>query len=99
MNNGRRDRTIRRYGDRTMRSLATLRAILPSCRPGDPRTGLSGMLLAAFLLVGCSQSDTPAAAAKAPAAPAARSELFEPVAGIQDLMAHMIDPAADFLWE
>jgi len=50
-------------------------------------------------LTGCQkQVETQQPAVPAAAASAAPEEL-KPIAGIQDVMAHMIDPAADFLWE
>lgn len=68
---------------------------------GGLRTIASCVLLAA-LLVGCAPKE-PAVAAQAgqdaaPAAAPAASPL-KPIAGVQDVMASMIDPAADFLWE
>ena len=65
---------------------------------GGLRTIASCVLLAA-LLVACAPKE-PAVTAQAgqAAAPAPASPL-KPIAGIQDVMASMIDPAADFLWE
>ena len=50
------------------------------------------IIACALLLAGCA----PKQQAPAPAAPASP---LKPIAGIQDVMAGMIDPAADFLWE
>ncbi|HEY7641897.1 MAG TPA: hypothetical protein VH814_19360 [Steroidobacteraceae bacterium] len=59
--------------------------------------GLLGILLA-----GCAPKETAVTAqsgqASTPAAAPAASPL-KPIAGVQDVMATMIDPAADFLWE
>jgi hypothetical protein len=58
-------------------------------------------LLLAFatltLAAGCSKRET-TAEAKAPP-PATSESHMKPVTGIQDIMATMIDPAADHLWE
>lgn len=66
---------------------------------GGLRTIASCVLLAA-LLVGCAPKE-PAVTAQAgqAAAPPAAASPLKPIAGIQDVMASMIDPAADFLWE
>lgn len=52
------------------------------------------------LLAGCApkQESTVAAQSGQAAAPPPASPL-KPIAGVQDVMAAMIDPAADFLWE
>jgi hypothetical protein len=55
--------------------------------------GLLGLLVA-----GCAPKESAVTAQSAQAAPPAVSPL-KPIAGIQDVMASMIDPAADFLWE
>ena len=49
--------------------------------------------LTACVLAACGKAESPTAA---PPAPATGIKL---TAGIQDIMTHMIDPAADFLWE
>jgi len=54
---------------------------------------LLATLIAATLLSAC---DKPAAPESPPATSASP---LKPTAGIQDIMAGMIDPAADFLWE
>src|SRR5687768_3448827 len=55
-------------------------------------------VLLGVLLVGCSpQQETSVTAQSTPAAAPVASPL-KPIAGIQDVMAGMIDPAADFLW-
>jgi hypothetical protein len=54
-------------------------------------------LLIGCALTACSPKISPPAAAPAPSA--APAESMKPVAGIKDLMAYMIDPAADFLWQ
>jgi hypothetical protein len=55
-------------------------------------------LLVAAIAVGalgaCEKAESPVTAP-----PAAAASQFKPTAGIQDIMAHMIDPAADFLWQ
>ena len=55
------------------------------------------------LLTGCGpKQETMVAAQSNPAsaaAPAPAPSPLKPVAGVQDVMASMIDPAADFLWE
>ncbi|HKR36172.1 MAG TPA: hypothetical protein VJT10_15120 [Steroidobacteraceae bacterium] len=55
--------------------------------------GLLGLLIA-----GCAPKESAVTAQSAQAAPPAASPL-KPIAGVQDVMASMIDPAADFLWE
>jgi hypothetical protein len=50
-------------------------------------------LLALACFAGCNQAEPPQAAVTS-----APGQL-QPIAGIQDIMAYMIDPAADFLWE
>jgi hypothetical protein len=56
-------------------------------------------VLLGVLLVGCSpQQESSVTAQSNPAAAPVASPL-KPIAGIQDVMAGMIDPAADFLWE
>jgi cytochrome c556 len=47
-------------------------------------------LMVATLLGGCEKTAPP---------PATGASLLKPTAGIQDIMASMIDPSADFLWE
>jgi hypothetical protein len=56
--------------------------------------------LLGILLVGCApkESSVPAQSGQAATPPAPASPL-KPIAGVQDVMALMIDPAADFLWE
>jgi hypothetical protein len=53
------------------------------------------------LLAGCApKQETMVAAQSTPAsAPAPAPSPLKPIAGVQDVMASMIDPAADFLWE
>ena len=54
-------------------------------------------LATTWLLAGCeSRESEPQDAASVPAV---ELHALKPVAGIQDLMAYMIDPAADFLWD
>ena len=55
--------------------------------------GLLGILLA-----GCSPQEPVTAQSGQAATPPPASPL-KPIAGVQDVMASMIDPAADFLWE
>jgi hypothetical protein len=67
----------------------------------------AAMLAAALttLLIGCEEKvapkELPSAAAVPPAAPAATvtPAMLKPVAGISDIMANEVDPAADALWE
>lgn len=58
--------------------------------------GLLGILLA-----GCAPKESTVAAQTGQAAtpPPAPASSLKPIAGVQDVMASMIDPAADFLWE
>ena len=57
---------------------------------------VAALITASSLLAACKgEPDTPRA--KITMAPA--NAQLEPTAGIQDIMAYMIDPAADFLWE
>ncbi|HEX4970657.1 MAG TPA: hypothetical protein VFV69_06335 [Steroidobacteraceae bacterium] len=58
--------------------------------------GLLGILLA-----GCAPKEASVAAQSGQAAtpPPAPASPLKPIAGMQDVMATMIDPAADFLWE
>src|SRR5689334_8982440 len=58
--------------------------------------GLLGILLA-----GCApkESSVTAQAGEAATPPPAPASPLKPIAGVQDVMASMIDPAADFLWE
>jgi hypothetical protein len=50
------------------------------------------------LLVGCSPQQEASVTAQSGAAAAPAASPLKPIAGIQDVMAGMIDPAADFLW-
>ena len=59
------------------------------------RMGLLTLLMAATV-TGCDRKEASPAASNASEAPA---QPFKPNAGIQDLMAYMIDPAADYLWD
>ena len=52
-------------------------------------------IVATSLLAACSQSTPPPAATSTPAPASA----IKTVAGVQDIMNYMVDPAADFLWE
>ena len=58
--------------------------------------GLLGILLA-----GCApkESSVTAQSGQAVTPPPAPASPLKPIAGVQDVMATMIDPAADFLWE
>ena len=60
------------------------------------RLKIVALLVTTALVAACGQKD----AVNAPTSPSPDSEarLFKPNAGIQDIMANMIDPAADFLW-
>jgi predicted dehydrogenase len=49
--------------------------------------------LTACVLAACGKAEPPTAA------PPAAATTIKLTAGIQDIMTHMIDPAADFLWE
>jgi hypothetical protein len=50
------------------------------------------VLIATGVLAGCEKAESPAAPPALPASP------FKLTAGIQDIMAHMIEPSAEFLW-
>jgi len=53
-----------------------------------------------ILLAGCApKQESTVTAQSGPAAPPPTASPLEPIAGVQDVMAAMIDPAADFLWE
>jgi hypothetical protein len=54
---------------------------------------VSALAVLVCALTGCGRKES-----SLPAPAAAPSQL-KPVAGVQDIMAFMIDPAADFLWE
>lgn len=59
--------------------------------------GLLGILIA-----GCAPKESTVTAQSGQAAPPAAAPAaspLKPIAGVQDVMASMIDPAADFLWE
>jgi hypothetical protein len=61
---------------------------------------IASCALLAVLLVGCApKQETTATAPSEPAAAAPAPSPLKPIAGVQDVMAAMIDPAADFLWE
>lgn len=49
---------------------------------------VSAVLLVALILIACE-----------PPAPKAKAVAFRPAASIQDIMAGIVDPAADALWE
>jgi hypothetical protein len=51
------------------------------------------------LLTGCGPKQETMVAAQSNPAPAPAPSPLKPIAGVQDVMASMIDPAADFLWE
>ena len=51
-----------------------------------------------ILLAGCSPQQEASVTAQANPAAAPAASPLKPIAGIQDVMAGMIDPAADFLW-
>ena len=63
---------------------------------------MSGMFRAVKVVLGvavigalgaCQQAQSPSVAT------ATAPSVFKPTAGVQDIMAHVIDPSADFLWE
>jgi hypothetical protein len=56
-------------------------------------------VIAISLLAGCQKEAAQKETAKSSAPATTSQSSLEPVAGIQDLMANMIDLAADFLWE
>ena len=64
---------------------------------GGLRT-IAACAVLAVLLAGCSEQVSSVTAQSGQAATPATSPL-KPIAGMQDVMAGMIDPAADFLWE
>lgn len=51
------------------------------------------------LLTGCGPKQETMVTAQSNPAPAPVPSPLKPIAGVQDVMASMIDPAADFLWE
>jgi hypothetical protein len=56
--------------------------------------------LLGILLFGCAPQESAVTAQSGPAAaPPPPASPLKPIAGVQDVMASMIDPAADFLWE
>src|SRR5262245_28326233 len=59
---------------------------------------LSLVLATMTLAAGCGPRAT-TAEAKAPPPPPSSETHMKPVTGIQDIMASMVDPAADHLWE
>jgi hypothetical protein len=66
------------------------------------RSSIAALVTAMALasIVGCQPPPTPPAAASVVAAPvAAPPASFNPVAGIQDIMALEVDPAADTIWD
>jgi len=66
---------------------------------GFRRIASCGLL--GILLVGCApkESSVSTQSGQAAAPPPAPASPLKPIAGVQDVMATMIDPAADFLWE
>jgi hypothetical protein len=58
---------------------------------------VSVIAVLACALTGCGRKESSVPAAT-PAPAAAQSQL-QPIAGVQDIMTYMVDPAADFLWE
>ncbi len=56
-------------------------------------------IAACVVLAGCSPQQQTSVTAEAGGTPAPAPTQLKPIAGIQDVMAGMIDPAADFLWE
>ena len=62
------------------------------------RGGLGTMLLG-VLLAGCTPQPESSVTAQSGQAATPVASPLKPIAGIQDVMAGMIDPAADFLWE
>jgi hypothetical protein len=62
---------------------------------------IASCCLVGGLLAGCSQQESAVTAqsGQAAAPPPAPASPLKPIAGVQDVMASMIDPAADFLWE
>jgi hypothetical protein len=56
--------------------------------------GLLGILIA-----GCTPKESTVTAQSGQSAPPPAASPLKPIAGVQDVMASMIDPAADFLWE
>ncbi len=55
-------------------------------------------IAACVVLAGCSPQPQTSVTAQAGGTPAPAPTQLKPIAGIQDVMAGMIDPAADFLW-
>lgn len=62
-------------------------------------TTIAAFGLAGMLLVGCApKQDSTVAVQPGQGAAAPAASPLKPIAGVQDVMAGMIDPAADFLW-
>jgi len=62
---------------------------------------IASCALLGILLAGCAPKESSVSTQSGEAAtpPAAPASSLKPIAGVQDVMASMIDPAADFLWE
>jgi hypothetical protein len=58
-----------------------------------------GLLGIALCSCAPKESSVPAQSGQAAAPPPPPASPLKPIAGVQDVMASMIDPAADFLWE
>jgi hypothetical protein len=60
---------------------------------------IASCALLGFLLAGCAPKDSSETAQSGQAATPPAASPLKPIAGVQDVMALMIDPAADFLWQ
>jgi hypothetical protein len=62
---------------------------------------IASCVLLGIALCGCApkESNVPAQSGQAAAPAPPPASPLKPIAGVQDVMASMIDPAADFLWE
>ena len=62
------------------------------------KTHAGSAVLIGILLVGCQPQQVTSVTAESGAAATPTASPLKPIAGVQDVMAGMIDPAADFLW-
>jgi hypothetical protein len=60
---------------------------------------IARIVLLAGVLAGCTPQQESPVTAQSGAAAAPVASPLQPIAGVQDVMAGMIDPAADFLWQ
>lgn len=62
------------------------------------KTNVRSAVLLGVLVAGCSPQQETSVTAQSGQAAAPVASPLKPIAGVQDVMAGMIDPAADFLW-